>query len=381
MNHAIRWALCCAMALTLAACGSDDDSPASSSPLSNTTNPAYPTAVDSFDAAGNTNVTAAGATLITVGTTYALNIFPQGDVDFVKVALVAGTEYEFSVNKICATCDVRIYLYDTDGVTAIADDDDYIDLDSAVVYTPGVSGTYFLKISAYNNTYGINSYQLNVHPFVDADGDDYSTYYDCNDSDDSIYPGATEIPDDGIDQDCSGGDLPLGTTADSFEPDNNAASAKSLTLSNYGFYEALYILNLVPNSRFHTIHEGSDEDWLKVIVPPKQAYEFNSHYYGSISYDIYESDATTLLGSSLMKNTTASPKTFYINVTGNAGDLYVPYLIDYGVDKDGDGFYTMDWSDERDCNDNNAAINPDATEIVGDGIDQDCEYGNDDPVI
>ncbi|MBW1763255.1 MAG: putative metal-binding motif-containing protein, partial [Deltaproteobacteria bacterium] len=30
---------------------------------------------------------------------------------------------------------------------------------------------------------------------------------DCDDSDDSVYPGATEIPDDGVDQDCTGFDL------------------------------------------------------------------------------------------------------------------------------------------------------------------------------
>jgi len=43
-------------------------------------------------------------------------------------------------------------------------------------------------------------------------------------------------------------------------------------------------------------------------------------------------------------------------------------MVDEGFDRDGDGFTICG----GDCNDNNADINPDATEIC-DGVDNDCD--------
>jgi hypothetical protein len=58
---------------------------------------------------------------------------------------------------------------------------------------------------------------------ADSDGDGYEQGSDCNDSDPTIHPGATEICGDGIDQNCDGVDLQCNCT----DADGDGAPAKS----------------------------------------------------------------------------------------------------------------------------------------------------------
>ena len=48
----------------------------------------------------------------------------------------------------------------------------------------------------------------NPSPLVDVDGDGYPSTGDCSDANNTVHPGAPEIPGNGIDDDCSGGDQP-----------------------------------------------------------------------------------------------------------------------------------------------------------------------------
>ncbi|MFK7926828.1 MAG: putative metal-binding motif-containing protein [Myxococcota bacterium] len=60
---------------------------------------------------------------------------------------------------------------------------------------------------------------------------------------------------------------------------------------------------------------------------------------------------------------------------GNFGTAHAMYGAEFtlDVDADGDGY-----TDNVDCDDDNADIHPDATEVAGDGIDSNCD-GEDDP--
>lgn len=377
MNNFSKLALFCAIGAALTGCDGESGTPFSINPAASY---GYPTAADAFDLAGNANGVVAGASAIVAGQTYPLSIFPQGDMDYVKIELTAGTQYEVSANKICATCDVYIRLFDTDGTTQISTYDDYVYLDSQLLFTPAVSGTYFVRVEAYDETQGVSNYRLNVHAFVDGDGDSYSSYYDCNDASATVYPGATETPGDGIDQDCSGTDAPTALAADGFEVDNSVATAKFLPESFYGAEESFYVFQVLAGQD-RTIHDGADEDWLRLDVPAYTSYNIGQESVvgGGATMQVFESDGTTPAANPI-ENATAAAKTYYVRFTGVAGGVYIPYFENYGVDLDHDGYFSRDWADDRDCNDGDAAINPGAVEVPDNGVDENCDSSDDNSI-
>lgn len=187
---------------------------------------------------------------------------------------------------------------------------------------------------------------------VDNDGDSYTDNQgDCNDSDPSVSPVATEICGDSIDQDCNGEDLVCPGDSDNdqdgfsinegdcndndiqINPDADEICGNDIDENCDGVAEACPVIDV-------------DGDGFS----PDASLEAERDCNDSIS-TIYPG-ATEICGDLIDQDCDGSDLTC-------AED----------IDDDNDG-YT---ENQGDCNDNDSAINPDATEIVDNLIDENCD--------
>lgn len=134
---------------------------------------------------------------------------------------------------------------------------------------------------------------------IDLDGDGWGSQVDCDDNDASIHPDAVDIEDDGIDQDCSG--------ADRFDGDGD------------GF-----------------VNDEDCDDSQPTVYPGAE--ELCDELFNDCTHTNWSLSAP----------------------------------LENEIDDDGDGYVECS-PDEPDCDDTDDSIHPGAEEIISDGIDQNCD--------
>ena len=255
----------------------------------------------------------------------------------------------------------------------------------------------------------------------DADADGFLSTVDCDDLDAGVYPSATEIPYDGIDQDCLNGDL-VDVDGDGFDSDvvggsdcNDAVASinpDSVEIEYDGIDQDCDGEDLVDvdgdgySGAGAAAPDCDDSNPLIYPAAPELCDGEDTDCNGSVEdeEDDLDGDGLTVCveGDNCPNDSNADQADLDGDGLGDVcdddadGDLVLPPLdcddLDAGsypgaaevpyddidqdcsggdlVDIDGDGFAG---NGGPDCDDADALINPDAVELPYDLIDQDCD--------
>jgi hypothetical protein len=108
---------------------------------------------DAYDAAGDDAYEI--APLIALGETQNHNVDGPADRDWVKFQAQGGVTYTLSTSDLDSGADTYLYLYDTDGATLLAANDDYGGSPASHIdWAAPVTGTYYLLVQHWNPNVG-----------------------------------------------------------------------------------------------------------------------------------------------------------------------------------------------------------------------------------
>lgn len=194
----------------------------------------------------------------------------------------------------------------------------------------------------------------------DFDGDGWVKPFDCNNRDDSVFPGADEVPYDGVDQDCSGADV-TDVDADGYEGaapasggigSAGAAGAAGASAGD-GAEDCDDTRPDVHPASVDVCDDGTDQD-CSGADQACDALDGDGDGVTAASGDCNDRDAAV---------NPEQDETYYNGVDDDCD----PTTDD--ADRDADGFSKAGGGD---CNDENAEVFPGADEVAYDGVDQDC---------
>ncbi|TVZ59433.1 putative secreted protein (Por secretion system target) [Flavobacteriaceae bacterium MAR_2010_105] len=279
----------------------------------------------------------------------------------------------------------------------------YLDCSDSNINTPAfeeinysgltIGNTYYVRTYYFgNNTPASPTFNIKIWTpgtATDADGDGYSNIVDCDDNNASIYPGATEIVGNGIDENCDG--------LYEWYQDNDADGYGSLVVvqssnSSPGAGESNVSTDCndgdpsINPGATDIVANGIDENCDGMF----QWYQDNDvDGYGS-SVVVQSSNSSPGVGESNV-STDCNDGDPSINpgatdIVANGIDENCDGIFQWYQDNDGDGYGTTvvvqssnsspgagESNVSTDCNDGDASINPGATDIVANGIDEDCD--------
>ena len=302
--------------------------------------------------------------------------------------------------------DTKLHVYsgDCNTLTCVDGSDDDCAAFSSVTFSAEDGITYYVLVSEFGTNGNGVSFTLDMtcEGCLDMDGDSFTTCDgDCDDTEATVYPGATELC-DGIDNDCNDvidDGLPLETYYADADDDGFGDAAVSIESCSP---LAGYVLDFTDcDDDNDTVYPGVTE------VCDGVDNDCNGLTDDDLVFVTYYSDAdgdgfgSTLLGDYCSPPAAASEIDGDCN-DGNAGiypgaietcdgedqdcdgqvDNDIVYT-EYFQDNDGDGFGTTSMGEfcisppfssevSGDCDDTDDSIYPDATEVCN-GQDEDCD--------